>query len=88
MLFLFLSIIDAITLAIAGSAPSYSPNATTAALIAAVGLVSPGALVDGTISMFGIAFAFMYLNQWRADARAAYGWVGRAINPYLGFLSA
>src|SRR5512141_3433121 len=83
-----LSVIDTITLAVAGSAPSYSLNATTAALIAAVGLASPGALVYGAIPMFGISFAFKYLNEWRADAGAAYAWVGRSISPYLGFLSA
>lgn len=83
-----LSIIDTVTLAVAGSAPSYSLNATTAALIATVGLASPGALVYGAIPMFGIAFAFKYLNEWRADAGAVYAWVGRSINPHLGFLCA
>jgi amino acid transporter len=83
-----LSIVDTITLAVAGTAPSYSLNATTAALIGAVGLASPGALLYGAIPMFGISFAFKYLNQWRADAGTAYAWVGRSINPYLGFLSA
>jgi amino acid transporter len=83
-----LSIVDTITLAVAGTAPSYSLNATTAALIGAVGLSSPGALLYGAIPMFGISFAFKYLNQWRADAGTAYAWVGRAINPSLGFLSA
>jgi amino acid transporter len=83
-----LSLVDTITLAVAGTAPSYSLNATTAALIGAVGLSAPGALLYGAIPMFGISFAFKYLNQWRADAGTAYAWVGRAINPYLGFLSA
>jgi amino acid transporter len=83
-----LSIIDTITLAIAGTAPSYSLNATTAALVGAVGLASPGALLYAAIPMFGISFAFKYLNQWRADAGTAYAWVGRTLNPYLGFLSA
>ncbi len=83
-----LSIVDTITLAVAGTAPSYSLNATTAALIAAVGLASPGALLYGAIPMFGIAFAFMHLNRWRADAGASYAWVGRSINPQLGFLCA
>jgi amino acid transporter len=83
-----LSIVDTITLAVAGTAPSYSLNATTAALIAAVGLASPGALLYGAIPMFGTAFAFMHLNRWRADAGTAYAWVGRSINPYLGFLCA
>jgi amino acid transporter len=83
-----LSIVDTITLAVAGTAPSYSLNATTAALVAAVGLAAPGALLYGAIPMFGIAFAFMHLNRWRADAGAAYAWVGRSINPQLGFLCA
>jgi amino acid transporter len=83
-----LSLIDTVTLAIAGSAPSYSLNATTAPLIAAVGLAAPAALLLGAIPMFGIAFAFKHLNHWRTDAGAAYAWVGRSINPYLGFLCA
>lgn len=83
-----LSIIDTITLAVAGTAPSYTLNATIPALIAAVGLASPAALVYGAIPMFGICFAFKYLNEWRADAGAAYTWVGRSLNPYLGFLCA
>jgi amino acid transporter len=83
-----LSIVDTVALSVAGSAPSYSLNATTAALVAAVGLASPGALLLGAIPMFGISFAFKYLNEWRADAGATYAWVGRALNPYLGFLSA
>ena len=57
-----LSIVDTITLAVAGTAPSYSLNATTAALIGAVGLAAPGALLYGAIPMFGISFAFKYLN--------------------------
>jgi amino acid transporter len=83
-----LSIIDTVTLAVAGTAPSYSLNATTAALVAAVGLASPGALLYAAIPMFGISFAFMHLNRWRADAGTAYAWVGRSINPVLGFLCA
>ena len=83
-----LSIVDTVTLAVAGTAPSYSLNATTAALVAAVGLAAPGALLYGALPMFGISFAFKYLNEWRADAGTAYAWVGRSVNPYLGFLSA
>ena len=82
-----LSMVDTVTLAVAGSAPSYSLNATTATLIAAVGLASPGALLYAAIPMFGISFAFMYLNHWRSDAGASYAWVGRTIRPSLGFLS-
>jgi amino acid transporter len=83
-----LTIVDTVTLAVAGSAPSYSLNASTAALVAAVGLAAPAALLFGAIPMFGISFAFKYLNQWRADAGASYVWVGRAIHPSLGFAAA
>ncbi len=82
-----LSLLDTVTLAVAGSAPSYSLNATTAALVAAVGLAAPAALLFGAIPMFGISFAFKYLNLWRADAGAAYAWVGRSISPTLGFMT-
>jgi amino acid transporter len=83
-----LSIADTVTLAVAGSAPSYSLNATMAALVAAAGLAAPAALLIGAVPMFGISFAFKYLNEWRADAGAAYVWVGRALSPALGFLAA
>jgi amino acid transporter len=83
-----LSIVDTVTLAVAGSAPSYSLNASTAALVAAVGLAAPAALLFGAVPMFGISFAFKYLNEWRADAGAAYVWVGRALQPALGFMAA
>lgn len=83
-----LTIVDTVTLAVAGSAPSYSLNASMAALVAAVGLAAPAALLLGAVPMFGISFAFKYLNEWRADAGAAYVWVGRAIAPPIGFLAA
>jgi amino acid transporter len=83
-----LSLFDTIALAISGTAPSYTLNATTATLMAAVGLAAPAAILLGAIPMFGIAFAFKHLNRWRTDAGAAYAWVGRSINPYLGFLCA
>ena len=32
-----------------------------------------------------IANAYRRLNLWQANAGASFEWVGRAINPYLGF---
>lgn len=78
---------DSVIMGIAGTAPAYSLSASTAALVAAVGMVGPGSLFYAAIVMFGISFAFMYLNRWRSDAGASYAWVGRAINPSLGFMS-
>ncbi|AFM41616.1 amino acid transporter [Desulfosporosinus acidiphilus SJ4] len=82
-----LSKADSVIMGIAGTAPAYSLSASTAALVAAVGLGGPGSIVYAAIFMFGIAFAFKYLNEWRSDAGASYAWVGRAINPSLGFMS-
>ncbi len=78
---------DSIVMAVAGTAPAYSLTATTAALVAAVGLGGPAALLYAAIPMFGITFAFLYLNRWRSDAGASYTWIGRALNPSLGFMA-
>ncbi len=74
-------------IAISSSAPANGFATNTVALIAAVGLSGPGALLFGAIPMFGIALAYFYLNAWRSDAGAAYSWVGRALNPTLGFFA-
>jgi len=82
-----LTFLDALAMAIAGSAPAYSITVTTAALIAAVGVAGPAALWIAALPIIGIAVAFAYLNRWRPDAGAAYAWVGRAMHPALGFLA-
>ncbi len=74
-------------MAVAGAAPAYSITASTAALTAAVGLMGPAILWTAFLPMIGVAIAFSFLNQWRSDAGAAYAWVGRAINPALGFFA-
>lgn len=78
---------DSVVMGIAGTAPAYSLSASTAALVAVVGMAGPGALLYAAVAMFGITFAFMYLNRWCSNAGASYAWVGRAINPSLGFMS-
>lgn len=79
--------VDAVVMAVAGSAPAYSIAASTAILIGAVGLASPAALLYCALPMLGIAFAFNYLSRADVNAGAAYSWVGRALHPALGFLS-
>jgi len=74
-------------IAISSSAPANGFATNTVALIAAVGLSGPGALLFGAVPMFGIALAYFYLNSWRSDAGAAYSWVGRTMNPTLGFFA-
>lgn len=82
-----LGLLDSAIMSVAGSAPAYSITASTAALIAAVGLAGPAALLIAFLPMTGITIAFSYLNLWRSDAGAAYAWVGRAIHPALGFIA-
>jgi amino acid transporter len=82
-----ISSLESVMLGIGGTAPVYSLSASTASLVAAVGFMGPGSLLYAAVVMFGITFAFMYLNRWRSDSGASYAWVGRAINPSLGFMS-
>lgn len=82
-----LSRLDSLLIGVSGTAPANSLAVSTAALVGAVGLFAPGALLFGAVSMFGIAIAFYYLNAWRSDAGASYAWVGRSLSPELGFIA-
>ena len=82
-----ISALEATLISVAGTAPANTLATSMSALSVAVGLSGPGALLFGAIPMFGIALAYFYLNAWRSDAGAAYSWVGRAMNPTLGFFA-
>ncbi|MBX9586687.1 MAG: APC family permease, partial [Gammaproteobacteria bacterium] len=72
---------------IAGTAPAFSATATTATLIAAVGVLAAGSLLYCGLIMLGITFAFMHLNKMITNAGASYAWVGKVFHPTLGFLA-
>ncbi|MFF8843299.1 APC family permease [Streptomyces sp. NPDC015127] len=78
---------DTVVMAVAGSAPAYSIAATTAVLVATVGLAGPAALLYCAIPMLGIVLAFGRLGRLDVNAGAGYSWVGRTLHPFLGFLS-
>ncbi|MFK4691115.1 APC family permease [Streptomyces pristinaespiralis] len=78
---------DTVVMAVAGSAPAYSVAATTAVLVATVGLAGPAALLYCAIPMLGIVLAFGRLGRIDVNAGAGYSWVGRTLHPFLGFLS-
>ncbi|MFG3496196.1 APC family permease [Streptomyces sp. NPDC047928] len=82
-----LGTVDTIVMAVAGSAPAYSLAATTAVLVATVGLAAPAALLYCALPMLGIVLAFSRLGRIDVNAGAAYSWVGRTLHPFLGFLS-
>jgi amino acid transporter len=69
----------------AASAPAASIGLTIAALAAATAYGSGPIIILTAIPMLIIANAYRRLNLWSANAGASFEWVGRAINPYLGF---
>jgi amino acid transporter len=69
----------------AASAPAASTGLTIAFLAAAVAYGSGPIIILTAIPMLVIANAYRRLNMWNANCGASFEWVGRAINPYLGF---
>src|SRR5258708_4968329 len=68
-----------------------APAAVVAYILASLALtVNYGGgitlLVTG-IPMLIIAYAYHRLNRWNANSGASFEWVGRSINPYLGFMT-
>ncbi len=71
----------------ASSAPAAVVAITLAALALTADYGGGLTLVISAIPMLIIANAYRRLNRWRPNAGASFEWVGRAINPYLGFLT-
>jgi len=78
---------EAVVMGIAGTAPAFSLAATTATLIATVGVLSAGSLFYCGLVMFGVTFAFMHLNRVITNAGASYAWVGEVFGPVFGFFA-
>lgn len=78
---------ESIVMGIAGTAPAFSVAITTATLVAAVGILSPGSILYCGLIMLGITLAFMHLNKIDASAGASYAWVGQIFDPVLGFFA-
>src|ERR1700726_3830462 len=71
----------------ASSAPAATVGLSLAALAVATAYGSGPILLVTAIPMLIIANAYRRLNLWNANCGASFEWVGRAINPYLGFLT-
>lgn len=82
-----LSTAESIIMGVSGTAPAFSAAATTAALVAAVGSHSPSSILYCSLIMFGVTFAFMYLNRISANAGASYAWISTIFNKTLGFFA-
>ena len=71
----------------ASSAPAATVGLSIAGLAIATAYGSGLILILTAIPMLIIANAYRRLNLWNANCGATFEWVGRAINPYLGFIT-
>ena len=71
----------------ASSAPAATVGLTFAALAVATAYGAGPVLLLTAIPMLIIANAYRRCNLWNANCGASFEWVGRAISPYLGFLT-
>jgi amino acid transporter len=71
----------------ASSAPAASVALTLTILVGATAYGSGPIIILTAIPMLVIANAYRRLNMWNANCGASFEWVGRAINPYLGFMT-
>ena len=71
----------------ASSAPAATIGLSLAALASASAYGSGPILILTAIPLLIIANAYRRCNMWNANCGASFEWVGRAINPYLGFLT-
>ena len=71
----------------ASSAPAATVGLSLALLVTATAYGSGPILLLTAIPMLIIANAYRRLNLWNANCGASFEWVGRAINPYLGYLT-
>jgi amino acid transporter len=81
-----IGLLQSTVIAIASSAPGQATAISLAAIIVASAYGGGAAVIITTIPMLAIAFAYHRLNMWEQNCGASYVWVGRSINPYLGFM--
>jgi amino acid transporter len=72
---------------LADTGPTVSIAFSLVLLIAATSYAAPLVLIITAIPMLIIANAYRRLNLWNANCGASFEWVGRAINPYLGYMT-
>jgi amino acid transporter len=76
-----------VVIGMASSAPAATVGLSLAALAAATAYGSGLILLITAVPMLVIANAYRRCNMWNANAGASFEWVGRAISPYLGFMT-
>jgi amino acid transporter len=69
------------------AAPTLTIGLTLASVAAATSYAIGPIILLTALPMVVIANAYRRLNLWNANCGASFEWVGRAINPYLGFMA-
>ena len=82
-----IGVVQDTVIGMASSAPAATIGLSLAALVAATAYGSGPILILTAIPMLIIANAYRRCNMWNANCGASFEWVGRAINPYLGYLT-
>jgi amino acid transporter len=72
---------------LADTGPTVTVQFSLVLLIAASAYGAPIVLIVTAVPMLIIANAYRRLNLWNANCGASFEWVGRAINPYLGYMT-
>jgi amino acid transporter len=82
-----IGVVQDTVIGMASSAPAASVGLTLALLVGATAYGTGPIIVITAIPMLVIANAYRRLNLWNANCGASYEWVGRAIDPSLGFMT-
>jgi amino acid transporter len=82
-----IGVVQDTVIGMASSAPAATVGLSLFVLVAATAYGSGPILILTAIPMLIIANSYRRLNLWNANCGASFEWVGRAINPYLGFLT-
>jgi amino acid transporter len=82
-----IGVVQDTVIGMASAAPAAVVALTLASLAAATSYGGGMTILVTAVPMLVIANAYHQLNMWNANCGAAFEWVGRAINPYLGWLT-
>ncbi|TGD84853.1 APC family permease [Mycolicibacterium sp. CH28] len=78
---------DVVVMALASSGPTQSVAVSLAAILATVAYAGFLPILICFIPMLGIALGYQRLHAWQPSAGATYSWVGRVLNPHMGFFA-
>lgn len=77
---------ESVLISIASSAPGQATAVSLGLLVSATAYGGTIAILSTTAAMLAIAWSYHRLNMWDQNAGGSYVWVGRAVNPYIGYL--